>query len=497
MGDQGVARPVEEGGSNAVSSVYLRHTSTKLPEDESHPICRRCQNLNLECHGPRGISFIYDKLARPVKTQTRTASSEEAPVLLSAMPRIVDFDVYICYTQAHLLRDGLVTSIITDIKSDDLVPSGTAVVSCQVSHQAIMSFATILFGIQHRQADITRQGYAMHGAALQQVNQVLSDTTLHSCNELIVAVAALSISELLVPSGPDNYLAHMMGLERLIDLQDPSSFWSDKSSGFCKGVRFMVLLASLKLCKPSILAKPDWKKAMRMNSSYEELQEQDLFDVLADCSVLLAERDAMLSTWNTNSISAREQRDDVEQRASSLLIILYEWRRHWDTDLRNVCSETAVCPSVPKESQFIYNEDLEPPLVTATTIPNVPGAIMLMLYNLALVHVLQIIATLPLEESGIRNISQQLESAEECRRHELIAAREACRCIQYYLCVRRRLDASASPIIHWAVAATWTALRHDDSIEGAWMQDLLSKKGRQVVAEGVWTTYLWLNSLPE
>jgi len=136
-------------------------------------------------------------------------------------------------------------------------------------------------------------------------------------------------------------------------------------------------------------------------------------------------------------------------------------------------------------------------LVTATTIPNVPAAIMLMLYNLALMHVLQTIATLPLEESAIRNISQQLETANECRANERIAARETCRCIQYYLCIRRRLDASASPIIHWAVATAWTALRRDDSIEGAWMQDLLSKKGRQVVAEGLWTTYLWLNSLPE
>ncbi|KAE9366439.1 hypothetical protein N431DRAFT_419696 [Stipitochalara longipes BDJ] len=465
--------------------------------DESHPICRRCQSLNLECHGPKGISFIYDKLAAPMKTQTRTASSEEAPVLLSATPRIIGFDVYICYTQAHLMRDGLIASIITDIKAADLVPSGTAVVSCQVSHQAIMSFATILFGIQHRQADITRQGYAMHSVALKQLNQVLSDTTLHSRDEVIVAVAALSISELLVPSGPDNHLTHMMGLERLVDLQDPVSFWSEKSSGFCKGVRFMILLASLKLCKPSILAKPDWKQAMRTNSSYEELQEQDLFDVLADCSVLLAERDAMLSAWNTNSISAREQRDGIERRASSLLIHLYEWRRRWDTDLKNICSETAVCPSGFEESQFIHNGDPEAPLVTATTIPNVPTAIMLMLYNLALMHVLQIIATLPLEESTTRKISQQLETANECRANERIAAREACRCIQYYLCIRRRLDASASPIIHWAVAAVWKALRRDDSIEGAWMQDLLSKKRRQVVAEGLWTTYLWLNSLLE
>jgi hypothetical protein len=234
---------------------------------------------------------------------------------------------------------------------------------------------------------------------------------------------------------------------------------------------------------------------MRTNSSYEELQEQDLFDVLADCSILLAERDAILSTWNIDSVNAREQRDDIERRASSLLIYLYEWRRRWDTNPRNICSEIAVYPFRLEESHFINNEEAS--LAKATTIPNIPAAIMLMLYNLALMRVLQIIATLPLEESAIQNLSQQLETANECRENERIAAREACRCIQYYLCIRRRLDASTSPIIHWAVAAVWTALRRDNSIEGAWMQDFLSKKGRQVVAEGLWTTYLWLNSLPE
>jgi hypothetical protein len=432
------------------------------------------------------------------RTQTRTALSQKGPLLLSASPKIIDFNVYICYTQSHLQRNGLIASTLTNIKAADLVPSGTAVASSQVSHQAIMSFATILFGIQHRQTEITRQGYAMHGVALKQLNQVLlSDTTQHSRDEAIVAVAALSISELLVPSGPRNYLTHMMGLEKLVDLQDPVAFWSENSSGFCKGVRFMILLASLKLGKPSILAKTDWKTVMRLNSSYEELQEQEVFDVLADCSVLLAERDAILLAWNVNSTNAPDQRNDIERQARSLLIHLYEWRRRWHTDIENTRHETAVSLSRREKPQFIHIEDTEVTFITASTIPNVPAAVMLMLYNLALMRVLQIIPSLPLEKSATQNTSQQHETCNECRVNERIAAREACRCIQYYLCIKRRLDPSTPPIVHWAVAAVWTALRHDDSIEGIWMQDLMSKKGRQMAAEGQRSTYLWLNSLPE
>jgi len=300
-----------------------------------------------------------------------------------------------------------------------------------------------------------------------------------------------------VPTGPNNYLAHITGLERLVDLQDPVSFWSSKSSGFRKGVRFMILLASLQLGKPSILARSDWKKAMRADSSYEELQEQDLFDVLADCSVLLAERDAVSSAWDADAIKAREQRDEIQQRACCLLTHLHEWRLRWDADLNNAFYDTPVSPSGSKESQSACNEDPDRSLVTVATIATVPAAVMLMLYNLALMYVLQILAPQPQEESAPRNASHEPETAGRYHADERIAAMEACRCIQYYMLIRRRLDASASPIVHWAITAAWKRLRRDDSVEGAWMRDLLTARGRQVVAEGLWTSYKWLNSLPE
>jgi transcription factor-like protein len=338
----------------------------------------------------------------------------------------------------------------------------------------------------------------MHGAALKQLNQVLSDATRHTRDEVIVAVAALAISELLVPSGPNNYLSHMVGLERLVDLQDPVSFWSSKSSGFCKGVRFMILFASLRLGRPSILARPDWKKAMRADSSYEQLREQDLFDVLADCTVLLAERDAVVSAWDADAVKARDQRDEIQQRARCLLTHLHEWRSCWDADgLKNDSHDGPASPSGAKESQLECNEDVDRYLVTVATIATIPAAVMLMLYNVALMYVLQVLTPLPREESAPRNTSHQPEPAGRYHADEFLAAREACRCVQYYMSVRRRLDASASPIVHWAVATAWTRLRSDDSVEAVWMRELLTGRGRQVVAEGLWTTYIWVNSLPD
>ena len=372
------------------------------------------------------------------------------------------FDVYICYTQSHLQRDGLIASAITDAKSADLMPTGTAVASGQVSHQVIMSFATLLFGIQHRQPDIARHGYVMHGVALRQLNRVLEDATRHTRAEVILAVAALAVSELLVPTGPGNYWAHVMGLERLVDLQDPATFWSTRSPGFCKGVRFMILAAALKLRRPSILARTDWKKAMRTNASYQELEEQDLYDVLADSSVLLAERHAMSpSTEKADGTETKkEQRDDMERRARRLLQHVQQWRQRWDSNsIKNM--NPVPDTSISEASS----------LITVDTIPNLDTAMMLMLYNLALMYVLQsLVPPLSLEETT----SKSYHFDQRTR----IAAREACRCIQYYLSIgRRRLDASAPPIIHWTVSMASERLQRDDSVEGAWMRDLQTSQG--------------------
>jgi hypothetical protein len=429
--------------------------------------------------------------------QKQTALPYDCKILLSASPRLVGFDVYICYTQSHLIHDGLIASAIADFRAVDLVSSDTAVANRQVSHQAIMSFVTLFFGIQHRQADIAGQGYVMYGVALKQLNQVLSDATRHTCDEVIIAVAALAVSELLVPTGPNNYLTHMIGLERLVNLQDPVSFWCGKSSGFCKGVRFMILFASLQLRKPSILARSDWKKAMRADSSYEQLQEQDLFDILADCTVLLAKRDDVSSAWDADAIKAKKQRDEIQQRACCLLAHLHEWRLRWDANLKNAFSDTPASPSGSKESQFACNRDPDRSLVTVAAIATVPAAVILMLYNVVLMHVLQILAPLPHDQSAPQDAWHQPETAGRYDADDRIAAREACRCIQYYMLIKRRLDASDSPIVHWAIGAAWTRLRCDNSVEGAWMRGLLTDRGRQVVAEGLWTTYKWLNSLSE
>ncbi|KAK1751316.1 hypothetical protein QBC47DRAFT_425480 [Echria macrotheca] len=448
-------------GGRSRGCLTCRNSRVKC--DEGRPVCRRCRRLNLECGGPRGMAFIIHEKAAP----------------LSSPPSTTGFDVYICYTKSQLLRGGLMVSAINDTKADDLMPVGTAVASRRVSHQAIMGFATLLFGIQHKQPDTARQGYVMHGVALRQLNHALSDVTRHSPDDVILAVAALAISELLLPTTPDSCWTHMMGLDRLLDLQDPVSFWSTKSPGFCKGIRFMIVAAALQLGRPSILARPEWKRAMRANASCQELEGQDLYDALADCSVLLAEGNAMSSAETADPTMAKTQQDDKERQACGLLRHLHQWRQNWNCNYLKIPIHTLPGNSSWSDGR---GEDPEASIITIAAIPNLPAATMLMLYNLALMHVLRVLRSQSPDESSTRDFVAQVETAKSMRIDERIAARETCRCTQYYLSVKGRLDASAPEVIHWAIAVAWEILRLDDSAEGIWMRDFLARRSRQVVA---------------
>lgn len=302
-----VAQPVAGGGSSAVSSQPQTSGTllTSGATDEGRPVCMRCQRWSFECDGPRGTTFIYAETVASSgliakQTHSATISSRDAPDPTNSRPLprtalgAVGFDACICYTREHLQQGGLIVSAITDMDAVNVLPAETTAANRRVSHQAILSFATILFGLEHQQVDISRHGYALYGVTLTQLNQALASQVPHPNDEVIMAVATLAIAECLVPSGKNNYLDHMMGLQKLIDLQDPSTFWPNKPYGFRNGVRFMLLFASLQVKNPCILARPEWKTAMRVNSSPKELREQDLYDILADCTILLAQSKSIL-----------------------------------------------------------------------------------------------------------------------------------------------------------------------------------------------------------
>ncbi|KAH7356278.1 hypothetical protein BKA66DRAFT_252723, partial [Pyrenochaeta sp. MPI-SDFR-AT-0127] len=277
----------------------------------------RCQRRGLDCKGPKETTFIEATIVKSRRSQKPTTTwlrhdfKKQAPTVLptpqpTTLMKYAKREVFICYARKHLRPNGpidlgLQDLQIADINSRDIEARYTS--KSPIFRQAVLSLATIYFGTQHKQVSITNEGYIMHGAALQQLNNALSDSMSFTRDEVILSVVTLAMLECIVPTGPGNYLKHMLGLEGLLGLRRPDSLrdCSVKTSELYKGIRDMILFASLRTRQPSILAMSEWKTALRVNCSSTELQEQDLYDVLADCTILLSEREkigARLSAKN-------------------------------------------------------------------------------------------------------------------------------------------------------------------------------------------------------
>ena len=493
-----------------VLSLWTTHEfQLNSPKDEGYPVCMRCQRWGFECKGPKGTTFIEGKILQsrrtveratlPPKSGGRSTDFADYQIPLSVPQGNIDFNVYLCYARTYLRSGAPIELASREVQLISTIPAGTDLVNGRIFHHAVLSFATILFGSRHRQAYITSKGYAMLGMALKQLNQALSDSTCYTCDEVILSVATLATLESLVPTGPNTYLKHIMGLQRLLELRDPSFYCSPKSLELYKAIRHMILFASLRTGRISILARADWKTLLRANCSAGEMQEQDLFDVLAECTVLGSKRDDMLTNTQSNAGRNASQRDEIRGRALNLLNHLRVWRKRWESDERNSYSETSAGPAEPMHE---LREDGLSPFTTVFEFSNVSAAVMSMFYNTTLIIVLRIIASLSLESLGIhtdRDFTTQdilqdpdhlddswNQTSDDHIAAERIAALDVCRCIPYYSKGRSLSDSCPSPIVHWAVATALTTLRSNQSLEGRWMMDWLDKKNPNAFAKGLW-----------
>ena len=383
-----------------------------------------------------------------------------------------EIEICICYLRKHLLHGGPVGLALEEAQLSGIVTLGTTTANSQIFHQSILSFALILFGSRHRQDHITRQGYAIHGVALKRLNHALSNSKCFSHDDIIISVVTLTLVESFVPSGPRHYLKHMRGLERLLELRDPSLYNSSKSSKLHRGVGYMILFASLITGRASLLAKEEWKTALRLDCSDEEMKTQDLFDVLADCTVIASERDNMLANPESNLKIATPQQDAIEQKALALLTRLRAWKRSWERE--------------GKTSLYEASEEA-PPFLSLFMFPNESAATMFMFYNTALIYVLRVLASL-LPETLLIYPNQSLTRSSlpkvDYITEERLAAVDICRCLPQYL-VQKPPDSGPPPTVHFALTTAWMTLHGKESAEGRWMMELLNSKGQVALAKGL------------
>ncbi|KAF8863060.1 hypothetical protein BDZ45DRAFT_147613 [Acephala macrosclerotiorum] len=485
--------------------------------DETRPVCNRCLKSGAECDGAKGIAFVEAKIVKSRRTVKRTAVSpssscdsgdtdHKSPITPSLKGN--EIEIYICYTQKYGLRGALMDLALQEGHLTDVIPAETTttIPNDRIFQVAILSFSVIYFGTQHKQSIITGQGYTMYGAALKQLNQALSDPICYTRDEVILSVIAFALLEIFIPNGPSHYLEHMLGLEKLLELRDTNFYLSPKHAELYKVVRYMILFASIQSGRASTLAREGWKNILRAQCfSDEEMMEQDLLDILADCTVLTAERDEMLANWGLSFKSDANKRDDLKCRALTLLTQLRSWRQQWDRDRRNRYVES---PAVSPESLG----DGSPPFLTGLEFSSEFVATMLMFYNTVLIYVLRILTSLPFEDLGQsweldmisvlfsnQNISQSPPedtkyqddiwklTKEDYTSLERLVALEICRSIPYYLVHKLSIELCHSPVVHLAVTTAWSTLGGNESAEGRWITDLLNTyTGHDLKAKRVW-----------
>ncbi|KAF2679469.1 hypothetical protein K458DRAFT_375001 [Lentithecium fluviatile CBS 122367] len=503
---------VNVGGRSKGCSTCRRR---RVKCDETRPVCNRCQRHGLGCDGPKDTVFIVGNIVgsrrrrnAAVTSPSRNARSKSpASLRIDVRERIAnrlmaiapplkgnEFEVYICYSRTQLRSGAAIDLAMQKTHLSDLVTAGTHPSitnnNTQTFPRAILGFATILFGTQHRHPPITHKGYTLHGAALKQLNHALSIPNCHAQDEVLLSVATLAILECLVPTGPKTYLSHMIGLEKLLGLRNPEVFCSPLSLELYKSVRHMLIFASLFTGRPSILARPEWKKVLRASCREDELQEQDLFDVLADCTVLAAARNRLMADLQACADGSIDLRARKERGALSLKRRLRAWRKRWSSDEKNAYSETVMASC---------QESSTPTPLTFFDFATERAAILFMFYNTTLIHVLRILSSLlpktpsapsdqTLSESTSRD-DRPSRSVWEIERDDYIAAESSaainvCRCVPYYTPFAQK---HTSPIVHWAVKTAWETLTNLESAEGNAMMGYLSTKIREVTPAGLWT----------
>jgi hypothetical protein len=356
--------------------------------------------------------------------------------------------------------------------------------------QAILSFATLFFGAQHHQDQILVKGYAMHGVALRSLNHALSTPGCHLRDDVLISVVTLAILEAYVPSGPRNYLKHLRGLERLLELRDPATLKDCSYKTLClyKGIRHMILFASLRSRTPSILVRAEWKAALRTDLSLEEPKEQDIFSILADCSVLIAASDEVDMSHPMHGQSFSKRQAQVECRTMELLMSLLAWKARWDTDQHNNYTEDH---NVPRNCM---NSGLSPVSSIYRFKSDIVGR-MFMLYNTTLCCILSLLPSTPLlqpEPSVASSFSQAYIQISISNGHYQTASRHAgldvARSItDYRLHKRSRGEMEFTSLaFQWAVAEAWKVLGGNDTAEGRWMMGLLDGEGNFSLAKAAW-----------
>lgn len=434
--------------------------------------------------------------ARPAARQGNLGDGETAlaaPYSLSL--KNDEYELSFCYAAQFVKSGGPIDKARKLIGLDDISVAETDVATSPLFTTAYLSFATLVYGRRQSRPSVIKKGLTMHGATLQKLNTALSGQISCIDDEVLLSICALALLETLVPTHPKSYLDHMLGLQRLLELRGPNRQASPAACDIYMHIRHMLIFASVRARCPSVFAQPEWKALLRAHCSREQLWEQDLWDVLADCTVLFAKA-------QQHRVASPSRLMRTKKEAVILLDRLHDWRRLWNEEKQySYLEDTSPLAGLQSAlAEFTDGPGPDPPLRPLNFV-NDNAASLLLLYDAILISVSRLLVALytpneqrretdsvPDHSSGEDTAEDSNSSKMQYGSEEVFAALEVCCCIPYsisrgpyYNC-----NNTLTPNIHWAVATAWMMLGRNESTVGRWITDTLGMQGSNYVAQGLW-----------
>ncbi|KAF2655112.1 hypothetical protein K491DRAFT_436620 [Lophiostoma macrostomum CBS 122681] len=266
--------------------------------DETRPVCLRCQKRQLDCDGPKEQTWINQSSA-----PKKGSSIPDAPALIPIPATRISLagfenEIYLAFTRKTLLR-GPAIEAACDLVYHHYSPSN-ATPALTLLVEGISCLATTFFGSQHNQFGIKSKGYKQYGKVLRQLNVHLATPTMQTLDETLLTVWACMLLEIFLPTGPNNFLKHMRGIEAIMEMRGPPTLpYSCTTLGVLRSARTLSIIAGLATAQSCLFSVEEWKELpLPVEDAFEQLRH-NLFKILADCTRLMQERDECLISGDT------------------------------------------------------------------------------------------------------------------------------------------------------------------------------------------------------
>ena len=229
--------------------------------------------------------------------------------------------------------------------------------------QCLLALARIFYGVKRHEKRVLRGGMNLYGGALNMLSSSFRVKESNITIEMVGSVLLLSMIEVdtvltqsstpltcllqsILPTGKTSWISHILGLEHLFALLQPSKLEGKHSFEYAmlKSCQPVMILGAFFTQKPSIMGDPAWRAAMRDQGRHNTINMTEtrtspslsfLMDILAELPQLFMHCDECTLSTRTESVKTSPQFvAALCSRVSHLRKTIADWKDEWDSEFR-------------------------------------------------------------------------------------------------------------------------------------------------------------------